>query len=289
MLALLLAVSCNPYPLADTSGKINFDIKIERVSAGFMEVTVTPDRPGFYLLAAEKASEALDPVKYKQQFMNLMLDSAYVKYVAWRHQHLMNMEDHVADFPSHSLVYGKVTVMKEFLTPDTDYWVFCFQVNPKTNKADGDLFLKNVHTEEGSMYQDISFAYRVQGEWDYIYPYSRLSRQLVTTVPYVGVSIDSLDIRASHASSPGEYFKNIYDNLKPDDTRILTGIYVHQNNGVGDGTSKTNFVEGHTYYTCMSVLDGPLSDGVSLYRFKYIGKKTKLEFNHTDSLGMDEW
>ena len=75
--------------------------------------------------------------------------------------------------------------------------------------------------------------------------------------------------------------------------RILYGIYAHENTGVGDGTSVTNFEVGKTYYTAMAALDAPLVFPLprsiyNVYRFTWMGDSTSLYFTPAESMD-GEW
>jgi len=274
--ALSLCTSCALKLEAVSGDDVTIEMTINRVSAGFIDVTFAPDELAYYLVTVDKAIPGIKLDDCEQQFMDLSLDSAYVKYVEWRHDHLLNLEEHVADFPSHSLYYGTTTMIKNFLEPNTDYWVCAFVVDKKSNKANGRLFYKTIHTKSRSIYNSIRFAYRVKGEWDYIYPYNMNSGELVTDVPWIGKTADSLEIHRLGFRSPGQYFDSEFEKYEEGVGTIFTGIYAHQNNGVGDGTSTTKFEKGHTYYTAMAVLDGPRNDCFDIYRFTWTGSEDEV-------------
>ena len=137
------------------------------------------------------------------------------------------------------------------------------------------------------------FEYRVEGQWDYVYPKDTLG-EINSYTPWVGETIDSLTLREQGWETPGEYFLSLFDKVYDGDyKRILYGIYVHENNGEGDGTSVTNFELGHTYYTGMASLDArltiPLDTNLyDMYRFTWMGDSTKLYFTPVNSMS-GEW
>ena len=97
-------------------------------------------------------------------------------------------------------------------------------------------------------------------------------------------------IRNIEARRPMLIGSNVYYE---DYDRILYGIYAHENNGVGDGTSTTHFKEGTTYYTAMAALDAPLvfplpRNIYNIYRFTWMGDSTNLYFKPMQSMD-GEW
>jgi len=268
--------SCSSDPISESGKKVNIEMQVNRISAGFVDVTFTPNYPTFYLYEFDKVIPGVDPDYNNQAFMDLALDSAYVEYTRWRHSLLRKGERYVADFPSHSLSYGTVNVVRNFLEPDTDYWLYCFTVDQKSNKANGKLFWQIIHTEKESIFKNVRFKYRINGEWDYVYPYDITTQELVTNVPWVGQTVDSLTIRKLGYAAPGHYFDAVFKALESGESSVFTGIYAHQNNGIGDGSSSTKFEEGHTYYTGVATLDGPRNDCYDIYRFTWHGPDTEI-------------
>jgi len=281
--AAVIAAACDPIPEYATK-KVEIEMQLDAVSAGFIQATFIPSKPAYYAVSFDKVRQGVDPQEYKTNFMELVVDSLYVEYVQWRYSHLMKGEKYVADFASHSLKYGKTTYTQHFLEPDTDYWMYCFVVDPTSNKPVGDLFCEVVRTTSESIFDKISFAYRVEGYWDYVYPFDRMTGDIAPNVPWVGETVDSLTIRELDYRVPGEYFDERFKELGAD-SRILTGIYAHLNDGKGDGTSDTLFEEGHTYYTAAATFDGKRNDCFVVYRFRWDGPDTELVFTDEDSTG----
>lgn len=282
--AALSLWACDQYADFESGPDVSIDIKINRVSAGFADITFTPDRPAYFLYSVDRVVPGVDPDKYEQLFMDLALDSAYVEYVQWRHDHYMHLETVVADFASHNLSYGKTDYTQNFLHPDTDYWVYGFVVDAESNQANGKLFWTTIHTETESIFKDIRFRYRIKGTWDYVYPYDIKLNELVTDIPWVGQTADSLQIRALGFSSPGAYFDSKFvTDYHHNYGSTFVGVYAHNNDGIGDGTSSTKFEVGHTYYTAMATLDGPRNECFDIYKFTWEGPQMEREFTHEDS------
>ena len=295
-IALLLVLSwasCNPTAVETHTENVTIDITVEQVSAGYAHVSFTTNKKAFYLTGIHPVREDIDDIqKVAKQFMMLALDSAYVDYLYWRNRQLQELSPFVADFASYSLKYSDTDQYFTLLRPTTDYWVYAFVVNPTTNKPAGTLFIKTITTDSVSR-TPMLFEYRVEGQWDYVYPKDTLG-EINSYTPWVGETIDSLTLREQGWETPGEYFLSLFDKVYDGDyKRILYGIYVHENNGEGDGTSVTNFELGHTYYTGMASLDArltiPLDTNLyDMYRFTWMGDSTKLYFTPVNSMA-GEW
>ena len=283
--------ACNPEVESHTKD-VEISIDVEQVSAGFAQVRFSTNKEAFYLISIQPTKEGIDPQKIAKTFMLLSLDSAYADYLYWRNKQLQQNIPFVADFSSHSLQYGDIKHFFTLLQPNTDYWVYAFVVDPRTNKPAGKLFVETITTDSVSRIP-VQFEYRVDGYWDYIYPVDSTGA-IISTIPWVGETMDSITIREGGWRVPGEYFFDRFKNVYYEDyERILYGIYAHENNGVGDGTSTTHFKEGTTYYTAMAALDAPLvfplpRNIYNIYRFTWMGDSTNLYFKPVQSMD-GEW
>jgi len=285
LLLMSVLVGCDPQSYAESGDKVVIEMEVMQVSAGFIEVTCTPDEPAYYLFGIQPVEEGKDPFEAEQNFMDLALDAAYVEYVQWRHSYLESGEKNIADFPSHSLNYGETTIVKNFLIPDTDYWIYCFVVDAESNKANGNLICEKIHTLSSSSYESkLRYSYRVRGRWDYIYPYDKETGELVTHVPWAGKTIDSLEIRSSGAAVPGRYFDSLFSDLDETSPLVHIGVYAFKNDGVGDGSSDTCFKEGHTYYTAIATVDGPRNSSFDIYKFTWTSDFEEV-YDDMDSTG----
>ena len=284
---LISFTACNPEAPAHTND-VEITIDIEQVSAGYAQVSFSTNKEAFYLISIQPTQEGVDPQKIAKTFMLLSLDSAYVDYLYWRNKQLQQHIPFVADFSSHSLQYGNITHFFTLLQPSTEYWVYAFVVDPTTNKPAGKLFLETITTDSISK-TPLQFEYRIRGYWDYIYPVDSTG-EVVSTIPWVCETIDSITIREGGWRVPGEYFFERFKNVYYEDyERILYGIYAHNNDGVGDGTSSTHFQVGKTYYTGMAALDAPLvfplpRNIYNIYRFTWQGDSTNLYLTPAQSL-----
>lgn len=272
---------------------VTIDIQVKQISAGYINVEFAANKKAFYLTGIHQVREDVDDIhKVAKQFMLLALDSAYVDYLFWRNQQLQDMVPFVADFASYSLQYGNTDHHFTLLQPSTTYWVYAFVVDPNSNKPVGRLFVKTITTTATSQVP-MWFEYRVEGQWDYVYPKDTLG-EINSYTPWVGETIDSITLREQGWETPGDYFLSLFDEVyKGNYDRILYGIYAHENDGEGDGTSRTQFEMGKTYYTGMSALDAPLiypldKNTYDIYRFTWTGDSTKLYFTPADCTG-GEW
>ena len=292
-LLMLSLMGCQFEKAVAQTEDVTIDIKVKQVSAGYVNVEFTTDKKAFYLTGIHHVREDIDDInRVAKQFMLLALDSAYVDYLSWRNQQLQEMAPFVADFASYALKYGNTNHYFTLLRPSTTYWVYAFVVDPNSNKPAGTLFIETITTDSTSQ-MPMLFEYRVEGQWDYVYP-KDTAGEINSYTPWVGETVDSVSLREQGWETPGEYFLSLFDEVyKGNYDRILYGIYAHENDGVGDGTSRTSFEMGKTYYTGMSSLDAPLTypldkNVYDIYRFTWVGDSTKLYFTPVDCTG-GEW
>lgn len=289
VLVLIGMVSCNPDEVVAHTTNVQIDIQIKQISAGYANVEFSTNKKAFYLTGIHPVRKDIDDIqKVSKQFMLLALDSAYVDYLYWRNQQLQQMIPFVTDFASYALQYGNTNQYFTLLRPSTDYWVYAFVVDPATNKPAGSLFITTLTTDSTSRIP-MWFEYRVEGQWDYVYP-KDAKGEINSNTPWVGETIDSVTLREQGWETPGKYFLSRFDEVyKGDYKRILYGIYAHENNGESDGTSVTKFEMGKTYYTGMAALDAPLTypldtNVYDIYRFTWLGDTTNLYFTSVNSL-----
>lgn len=263
---------------ANFAENVNIEIQIKQLGSGYAEANFIPDGDAWYYANIIELDHPEYNIPSKKNFMNLSLDEAYTEYIAWRHDMLENGVPHIADFASHALFYGTLDLYNTYLKPDTDYMLYCFVVNPQNNKPIGELHTSFIHTLPVSEQTGkVFFEYRVNGQWDYVYPMSK-DGKVVDNIPWIGFTRDQSEIDASGAASPLEYFSDLYYKARASKkANVFYGIYAHNNDGIGDGTSSTYFIEGHTYYTALMVFDGDIS-AVYIYKFDWEGPSTDITF-----------
>ena len=151
------------------TNRVHLEMEVVQKSCGFIEAKFHTNRDAYYYISIEKVREGVDPMQRETQFKTLALDYAYKEYINWRYELLYNGVKHIAEFSSHCLQYGDQDYFFTGLDADTDYWVFAFVVDPKTNSPAGDLILQTVRTDATSK-RKIHFNYRVNDSWDFVYP-----------------------------------------------------------------------------------------------------------------------
>jgi len=292
----LMFASCDPDVLAISGREVKIEINAGVISSGFMQFTFSPSRDGYYHIGIVPAEEAPDSTRSAsmKSFMALQLDRAYAEYMDWRVSLLERNVQPVAEFPTHSLQYGAMEYNFTMLKPDTKYMIYAFTVNAKTNKPDGKLFTYFVSTEPKSSFEDLEFEYRVRGYWDYVYPVHKShqsdSYELMSFVPWVGATVDSLSLVEYNYDSPKAYFNKTFTEyvLYEEREHIQFGIHVQNNNGLNSGTSTTEFLPGHTYYTGLTLMDGYLSqEALTIYKFYWENDSTQYFFNDSLKLATD--
>ena len=194
VLVLACMASCKPDEVVAHTSNVEIAIEIKRISAGYANVEFRPNKNAFYLSGIHPVREDIDDIqKVAKQFMMLALDSAYVDYLYWRNKQLQQLTPFVTDFASYALQYGNTNQYFTMLRPMTNYWVYAFVVDATTNKPAGKLFIQELNTDSIST-TPVMFEYRVEGQWDYVYP-KDITGEINSYTPWVGETIDSLTLR----------------------------------------------------------------------------------------------
>ena len=274
--------SCNP-EAPWVVDDVTIEMSAQNVSAGFIEYNFHPNKDAYYLISCMPANELVDPFNHSKQFMILALDSANTAYIQWRNGLLREGEFNIAPFASHCLQYGPITHFFTNLTPDTDYWVFAFVVNPETLKPVGKLFIETVKTTAESI-MDVHFDYRVRGIWDYIYPLDP-DDKINSKLPYLASTVDSLNLAEIWGGiTPEDYFNDLFTTISvsPDES-IHYGVTVVKNDGSG---TSIPFEVNHTYYTAIVSFDGFIGNNV-IYKFRWTGEDFNAYFTDEDNIVTD--
>ena len=278
----LLFTGCNP-EAPWVVDDVTIEMSAQNVSAGFIEYNFHPNKDAYYLISCMPANELVDPFNHSKQFMILALDSANTAYIQWRNGLLREGEFNIAPFASHCLQYGPITHFFTNLTPDTDYWVFAFVVNPETLKPVGKLFIETVKTTAESI-MDVHFDYRVRGIWDYIYPLDP-DNKINSKLPYLASTVDSLNLAEIWGGiTPEDYFNNLFTTISEshDESSIHYGVTVVKNDGSG---TSIPFEVNHTYYTAIVSYDGFMGNNV-IYRFHWTGDDYEAYFTDENNIAI---
>ena len=282
LLAVMLS-SCDP-DAQWTTKDVHISISPYTVSAAYIECSFMPDKDAYYLVACQPAVKGVNPLDKQKQFMTLALDSANTDYIQWRYDLLKEGEFNIAPFASHCLQYGKIDRFFTNLTPDTDYWIYAFVVDPDKIQPVGKLFLQTVTTRSTSIV-NVHFEYRVRGLWDYVYPLNP-DGKINNHFPYLANTVDSLAlVELWNGISPEEYFNDYFLNIAYNDLtdNVRRGVQVTYNDGLN---SQVEFEEGHTYYTAIVSFDGFIGYDV-IYRFLWTGDDFEAYFRNEDSIVTD--
>ena len=295
-LALIELSACNPEANAVSGDHVKIEIHTNVVSSGYMQVTFLPNADAYYhvgIVSIDQAPDTSSAVSVKN-FMQQQLDRTYADYLNWRALLLEEGVSSIAGFATHSLQYGTDEHYFTFLAPDSEYMIYAYAVDAKTNKPDGKFYSSFTRTERTSLFEDLQFEYRVRGYWDYVYPVYQLTDdaalQVLTWVPWAGASVDSAMLAESEYTNPKEYFMDLFDEytLFKQNDYIHFGIDARNNSYFTPGTSETIFEEGHTYYTGLSLMDGYLSDStLYIYRFRWDNEQTQFYLTAKDALITD--
>lgn len=275
--------SCDP-DAQWTTKDVHISISPYTVSAAYIECSFMPDKDAYYLVACQPAVKGVNPLDKQKQFMTLALDSANTDYIQWRYDLLKEGEFNIAPFASHCLQYGKIDRFFTNLTPDTDYWIYAFVVDPDKIQPVGKLFLQTVTTRSTSIV-NVHFEYRVRGLWDYVYPLNP-DGKINNHFPYLANTVDSLAlVELWNGISPEEYFNDYFLNIAYNDLtdNVRRGVQVTYNDGLN---SQVEFEEGHTYYTAIVSFDGFIGYDV-IYRFLWTGDDFEAYFRNEDSIVTD--
>lgn len=290
--AVMVMTACDPEAKAVSGQQVEITIEQQIVSSGFVSARFSTNKEAYYhigILPDSVAPDLSTPANIRS-FMSLTLDRAYADYLYWRYDLLLEGTPYVAEFASHALQYGTVEQSFTMLTPGTDYMIYAFPVDAKTNKPNGRLFVQHIGTAKTSVYEDMHFVYRVQGLWDYVYP-TAASGEILYNAPWGGETIDSAALVEYGYASPAAYFAETFEayQLFQANELVHFGIYVHNNDGEWDGRSATLFESGHTYYTSLALMDGYLSKkAAAIYKFRWENSNTQYTFNSSQSL-VTEW
>ncbi len=284
-LLALLVLACNPEAKWATKD-VTITITPYTVSAGYVECSFTTDKEAYYLVACVPAVPGYDPTRpeNQKQFMMLALDSANVEYISWRYDLLKEGEFNIAPLASHCLQYGNIDHFFTHLTPDKDYWIYAFVVNPDTQEPAGRLFLQRVRTAPTSVV-DVHFEYRVRGSWDYIYPLNP-DGKINNHFPYFAATVDSAYLAEERDHmSPVDYMEELFTLYAESKYQefIRYGVQVTLNDGFN---SDEEFQAGHTYYTAIVSFDGFIGHNV-IYRFHWTGPDFEAYFKNEDSIVSD--
>lgn len=198
--------------------EIALTVLSDHITAGSAQVYIEPlDDRAYYFTRVVPANQYI-PGTMDRDFMMLVMDSVYIHYLMWRYDLLRAGETYIAPFSSHSLKYGVQTVHVDTLSPDTEYMIYAFCVNPVTQQPMGNLFFNYFKTDSHT-HTDLSFQFALEGEALYIMP-SNDETQYVTCIEETEV------IKNEYHNDPMELVVYTVDNAK---TLQILDFYIHRN------------------------------------------------------------
>ena len=292
VVTMMILSSCDPEAKAVSGLDVKIKVTEQFVSSGYVQYNFSTNREAYYHIGIVPVDQAPDTSNQAnvKNFMTLMLDRQYADYLYWRADLLEKGTPYVADFAHHSLQYGEVEKYFNFLDPDTDYMVFAFVVDAKTNKPDGRLFTRYVHTETTSSFENnMQFEYRIQGYWNYVYPVLSTTNEIISWVPWVGDVVDSASLAAvAEFATPDAYFRYVFSSINEFEASDFVHLGIYVNKHEPDDDYDTYFQTGQTYYTGLALMDGYLSKNpITIYKFRWDGTDTRLSFKPADRLTTD--
>ena len=153
---------------------IDIEVREETLGATKVYITATPEHQEVYYVWDVVPRSRIDSFeRSEKQYMELVLDGLYLKYIEWRHQKLERGEPFIGTFANQFMSYGNTHYFFTELTPDTDYYVWAFCVNSANNKPMGPLIKQPFHTkpEAPADYRNpMTFDFEVNGSEVMIVP-----------------------------------------------------------------------------------------------------------------------
>lgn len=281
LMSALFLTSCNPDAIYHTKD-VTIKIEQKRRSIGYVEVAISTNKESYYYMniLPDSNTEYVNLMRnHPKQFMNLMLDGAYVEYVNWRYSFLKSGVTNVADFASHSLRYGSVKKFFQNLDEGTKYHIYAFAVDPSSNKPIGNLYTLDVETLTHQTV-NIHFNARVSGNWLYIYPLDE-KNNVIDYSPYVWDYIDEQEFEKKYNKNPLLYLIDMLYVTDADDFIDMTNDFSSMGIDVDNDNDDQILEPGKTCYIIIASVDGGINIAtITEYKFVYNGPETEIEFIH---------
>lgn len=145
-IALVGTTACNTEARFNSRGtELTFHVHDLMGTQVTVETTLKDDECYYYMniISKEEYDKQNHPDKI---FMSLMMDSLEVEYLEWKREYLKENVPYIASLRSHFFDYGGSTHFFVGLTPETDYYIYGFCVNPNTKEPVGKLYKQLVTT-----------------------------------------------------------------------------------------------------------------------------------------------
>ena len=253
-----LFAACNkgeaPYILEPT--EITLLVNSSKTTASTAQVSVVPvdDRAYYYVECVPTDSMGYTPGTMDKDFMMLVMDSVYIAYLEWRHDHLVEGENYIAPFTSHCLKYGVQDLHLTLLSPNTSYTVYAFCVNPVSNQPMGNLFYTTFTTDTLTNVT-MTFQFSLENDMLYVMPSN-------DDTYYVCEMLEEELFEDMFGSSASECLANIVDMYKEYN---LIDYMLHKNAYYGD---LKYYIEPDIRYVVLAAAyDGAISNDIAVARF----------------------
>lgn len=254
----LLLTACDPEAPYVTEGvNITLNVPSSTVSAASVKVDVIPENDRVYYYCGIMPDSAFSAT-IDLRFMEYVLDSVYLDYINWRKDLLASSSPYVASFSSHCLGYGADSHTFSGLTPETDYLIYAFCVNPETNQPMGQLFKTTVRT--GAYHpSDMTFTYSIEHKKDGLWLTIEPSAD---TEPYVWDLSETSAVN-QYGGVPGyvDAYMSLFKETGQTDYVLVRGYtYFNLTNNLEAGEDYTIMVAGY---------DGNLTTPIHHCNFTY--------------------
>jgi len=226
---------------------IRLTVLTDKTTASTAQIHIAPVDDRAYFFVDTLPAGWYKPGTMDRDFMMLVMDSIYIDYLTWRHDHLKDAETYIAPFSSHCLKYGVQTVHFNELSANSEYMVYAFCVNPVTNQPMGDLYF-DYFTTDSLRQRNLSFQFALEGQQLYIMPSDDETQ-------YVSAIISEEELKWEFDGDPYQYLSTVVAIYKEFG---LLDFVVHKNAYFED---LEGFLDPDTYYVALAcAYDGEFAD-----------------------------
>lgn len=284
ILACMAFVSCETEAPSSTE-PTPLNVTVSGIESFAAYVTVDPEDVRAYYVSSVMKTEQYNSLEYADShYMMLVIDSLYANYLVWRHSYLRDNTTYFADFKSHCLLRGTTTSFYGRLTPETDYIILSFCVNPISMQPMGKLqksYFRTTELDTVSVSPMQIDLYVDMYEEKNAYKCLASARPSIdgkpTKNPYFVGFISEEDLVANYANDLKNYVAYYSDWINSDEKiytqEVLSDIYM-------DNLDKAHLFEpGKAYY----LFAAPLytwSKSIFYLRFTY-KPDTIIPYSHT--------
>lgn len=141
---LIACETRSPYITQDTP--LHFETSDVMGTQMTVSAWAEDDRAYYYFGIME--ADALENIGINDEHIQtIILDNLYQDYLSWRHDYLVEDQEYIASFESRTFYHSKAQQFFYNLTPETEYVIFGFCINPDNiQKPIGKLYRQRVCT-----------------------------------------------------------------------------------------------------------------------------------------------